>query len=104
MGILPGNDRHAANEWVSLPIAAGTGQARNLAVARSADAVIAVGGAYGTLSEIAFALDAGIPVVGIGSWRLARNGEEASPVVESASAQEAVDTVMRLLTERSATQ
>jgi uncharacterized protein (TIGR00725 family) len=104
VGILPGNDRHSANEWVSLPIAAGTGQARNLAVVRSADAVIAVGGAFGTLSEIAFALDAGIPVVGIGSWRLARNGAESSPVIEAASAEEAVDTVRRLVAERSTSQ
>ena len=104
VGILPGNDRHSANEWVSLAIAAGTGQARNLAVVRSADAVIAVGGAFGTLSEMAFALDSGIPVVGVGSWSMSRNGVESSPVVEAASAEEAVDAALRLATERSTTQ
>jgi len=104
VGILPGNDRHAANEWVSLAIAAGTGQARNMAVVRSADAVIAVGGAFGTLSEIAFALDSGIPVVGVGTWRLARGGIAGSLVVEATSAEEAVDTALRLVTERSTAQ
>ena len=103
VGILPGNDRHFANEWVSLAIAAGTGQARNLAVVRSADAAIAVGGAYGTLSEIAFALDSGIPVVGVGTWSLARHGVEKSPVVEAANAEEAVDTAMKRVAERSTT-
>jgi len=103
VGILPGNDRHSANEWVSLAIAAGTGQARNLAVARSADVVIAVGGAYGTLSEIAFALDSGTPVVGIDSWSISRHGADKSPIVEAASAHEAVDIAMKLVAERSTT-
>lgn len=104
VGILPGNDRHGANEWVSLAIAAGTGQARNMAVVRSADAVIAVGGAFGTLSEIAFALDSGIPVVGIGTWKLARGGMAGSLVVEATNAEEAVDTALRLVAERSTAQ
>ena len=103
VGVLPGNDRQAANQWVSLAIAAGTGQARNMAVVRSADAVIAVGGAYGTLSEIAFALDSGIPVVGIDTWSLVREGLEPGGIVTAASAAEAVDSAFRLVEERSTT-
>ena len=96
VGILPGNDRRSANEWVSLPIATGVGQARNMAVVRSSQAVIAIGGAYGTLAEMAFALGSNIPVVGIGSWRLAEKGAGPNPVVEVATAQEAVELALSL--------
>ena len=68
IGILPGADRSEANEWVSVAIPTGLGELRNGLVVRAADAVIAVGGAYGTLSEIALALKTGLPVVGLGSW------------------------------------
>jgi uncharacterized protein (TIGR00725 family) len=70
VGLLPGSDRDEANSYVSVAIATGMGEMRNALVVRAADAVIAVGGAYGTLSEIAFALRTGVPVVGIGSWAL----------------------------------
>jgi uncharacterized protein (TIGR00725 family) len=68
VGILPGSDRGAANEWVRVAIPTGLGEMRNALVVRAADAVIAVGGAYGTLSEIALALKTAVPVVGIGTW------------------------------------
>jgi len=68
VGLLPGLDRAAANPWVTIALATGLGELRNGLVARAADAVIAIGGAYGTLSEIALALKAGKPVVGVGSW------------------------------------
>ncbi len=68
IAILPGSDRSAANEWVRVAIPTGLGEMRNALVVRCADAVVAVGGAYGTLSEIALALKAGVPVVGIGTW------------------------------------
>ncbi|HZB05185.1 MAG TPA: TIGR00725 family protein [Thermoleophilaceae bacterium] len=68
VGILPGTDRGEANEFVDVAIPTGLGQARNALVVRAADAVIAVGGGYGTLSEIALALKAGQRVVGLGSW------------------------------------
>jgi uncharacterized protein (TIGR00725 family) len=70
LGILPGSDRADANEHVTVALTTGMGEMRNALVVRSADAVIAVGGAYGTLSEIAFALRTGVPVVGIGTWDL----------------------------------
>jgi len=68
VGILPGTERAAANAFVDVAIPTGLGEARNALVVRAADALIAIGGAYGTLSEIAFALKAGKPVVGLGTW------------------------------------
>jgi len=70
IGILPDEDRGRANPYLSYSVATGVGQARNLAVACSADAVVAVGGEYGTLSEIGLALKIGRPVVALGSWEL----------------------------------
>jgi hypothetical protein len=68
LGLLPGEDRSAANGWVDVAVATGMGELRNGLIVRSADALIAVGGGAGTLSEIALALKAGKPVVGLGSW------------------------------------
>jgi len=68
VGILPGSDRGEANQWVTVSIPTGLGELRNGLVVRAADVVVAVGGAYGTLSEIALALRAGTPVVGLGTW------------------------------------
>jgi uncharacterized protein (TIGR00725 family) len=68
IGILPGSDRREANEWVQIALPTGLGDVRNPLVVRAADAIIAVGGAYGTLSEIAHALNAGIGVVGYDTW------------------------------------
>jgi uncharacterized protein (TIGR00725 family) len=70
LGILPGLDRGAANPHVSVAVASGLGEARNALVVRAADALIAVGGAYGTLSEIALALKTGKPVIGLGTWAI----------------------------------
>src|SRR4051794_41753599 len=70
LGILPGTDRADANDHVTIALTTGMGEMRNALVVRAADAVIAVGGAYGTLSEIAFALRTGTPVVGLGTWAL----------------------------------
>lgn len=70
VGVLPGLDRGAANPFVSVAVATGLGEARNALVVRAADALIAVGGAYGTLSEIALALKAGKPVIGLGTWQI----------------------------------
>ena len=70
VGLLPGSDRDAANRHVTVAVSTGLGEMRNPLVVRAADAVVAVGGAYGTLSEIAFALRTGKPVVGLGTWAL----------------------------------
>ena len=68
IGILPGNDTIAANPYVDYPVATGIGYARNLIIINTASALIAVSGKYGTLSEIAFALQLGKPVYGLGTW------------------------------------
>jgi len=68
IGILPGLDRSAANPHVDVAIPTGLGEARNALVVRAADVLIAVGGAYGTLSEIALALGAGKRVIGLDTW------------------------------------
>jgi uncharacterized protein (TIGR00725 family) len=70
LGILPGPDRSAANEWVDVALATGLGELRNGLIVRAADAVVAVGGAYGTLSEIALALAADVAVVGLETWSI----------------------------------
>ena len=89
VGILPGLDRAAANEHVDVAVATGLGEARNALVARAADALVAVGGGFGTLSEIALALKAGKPVVGLGTWDLDGAGIRAA-----GSAGEAVDLAL----------
>ena len=70
IGLLPGESREDANGWVSLAIPTGMGEARNFLIVRAADAVIAIGGGWGTLSEVAFALKRGTPVISLGSFAL----------------------------------
>ena len=70
VGILPGVDRREANEFVEVAVATGLGEARNALVVRAADALLAVGGGHGTLSEIALALKAGKRVVGLRTWEI----------------------------------
>jgi uncharacterized protein (TIGR00725 family) len=79
IGILPGADASEANEFVRTPIATGLGVARNLVVVTSSDAVIAVGGRHGTLSEIGLALRMGRHVVGLSSWRLESDHRMGGP-------------------------
>lgn len=96
VGILPGVDRNDANDHVDVALATGMGEMRNALVVRSSDVVIALGGEYGTLSEIAFALKIGRPVVGYGTWDLARAGAAAAAIVRVDSAAEAVAAALRL--------
>lgn len=84
VGILPGADRAAANPFVDVAIPSGLGEARNALVVRAADGLVAVGGGYGTLSEIALALKAGKRVVGLDSWDI--EGVVAAPDPEAAVA------------------
>jgi uncharacterized protein (TIGR00725 family) len=93
LGILPGSDRAAANASVDLAVPTGLGEARNALVVRAADAVVAVAGEFGTLSEIALALKAGKPVIGLSTWTLdrrpdpiarARDGAEAAALALAA--------------------
>jgi uncharacterized protein (TIGR00725 family) len=79
IGLLPGESREDANGWVSLAIPTGMGEARNLLIVRAADAIIAIGGGWGTLSEVAFALKVGTPVISLGSFALEEVVKADSP-------------------------
>jgi len=91
IGVLPDEDRGRANPYLSYSVATGVGQARNLAVVCSADVMIAVGGEYGTLSEIGLALKVGRPVVGLKSWEL------PGRVIVVSSPEEAVEEAFEAL-------
>lgn len=100
IGILPGTDPREANPWVEIPIATGMGQARNVIVVVAAHAVVAVGGEYGTLSEIAHALKIGKPVVGLHTWELAKEfAERDENVIAAFSPAEAVNLAIALVKE-----
>jgi uncharacterized protein (TIGR00725 family) len=90
VGILPQNDSDNANQYIDIPIATGLGIGRNVIIARTADALIAVGGAYGTLSEIAFALQMAKPVAGITTW-------DIKGIISVKNAAEAVQRVFERL-------
>src|SRR5438309_227477 len=94
VGILPGDDRGAANPYVDVAVPTGMGEARNALVVRAADVVIAVGGEFGTLSEIALALRTGRTVVGIDTWQLSRPGQEEDPVVRAREPEDAVEAAL----------
>ena len=100
VGILPGQDSSTANPWVDVPVVTGIGEARNVAVVKSAQAVIAIGGSYGTLSEIAYALKSGIPIIGLNTWSLSRNEREDDSIVRVQSAVEAVNKAISLAKRR----
>jgi uncharacterized protein (TIGR00725 family) len=95
VGLLPGLDRSDANPYLSVSVPTGLGQGRNLLLVRSSDALVAVGGGFGTLSEIALALRTGVPVVGLATWSLQLEAKpvEAFPVAGDA------DTAARLALE-----
>ncbi len=96
IGILPGTNPADANPYVDIPIVTGMGEARNVIVIRSAQAVVAVDGEYGTLSEIAFALKFGIPVVGLKTWELFREGKKVEDIVEVETPEEAIEKAISL--------
>src|SRR4051794_34734804 len=96
VGLLPGADRAAANPHLTIALPTGLGQLRNGLVVAAADAVVAVGGNWGTLSEVALAMRAGLPVAALVGWRL--SDADATPVdagiVRCATPQEAVAAVL----------
>src|SRR4029453_9047500 len=96
-GILPGLHRRDAHTWVDVAIPTGLGEARNALVVRAADVLIAIGGEYGTLSEIALALKAGTPVVGLHTWELAKAGSLVHAIVETETPKEAVRAALEAI-------
>jgi hypothetical protein len=95
LGLLPGSDRDAGNPYLSIAIPTGLGEARNALIIRTADAVIAIGGGYGTLSEIGFALKTGRPVIGIDTWELRRDGGVDNGIVLAETAGSAVGLALQ---------
>jgi len=96
IGVLPGISRGQANAYVDIPVVTGIGEARNAIIARTADVVIAIGGSYGTLSEIAYAVGFDKPVVGLGTWTMERVGHPAVPLVRVETPGEAVERALAL--------
>lgn len=90
IGVLPGFSPGDANPFVDIPIVTGMSEARNVIIVRTASALIAVGGEFGTLSEIAFALKLGRPVIGLGTWELAKEKRSVQAIVRAQSSEEAV--------------
>jgi uncharacterized protein (TIGR00725 family) len=97
VGLLPDADRRHANPFLTVSIPTGMGELRNGLVARAGDAVIAIGGEFGTLSEIALALKLGRPVVGLGTWELARGGAEVHAFEVADGPQDAVARALALV-------
>ena len=94
IGILPGRAAAEANSYVDIPIVTSMGYSRNVIVVHTGEAVIAVGGAYGTLSEIGHALSDGIPVIGLKTWPLTTNGDGVdieNAIIQAESPSDAVD-------------
>jgi uncharacterized protein (TIGR00725 family) len=96
VGILPSEDRADANDWVDVAVPTGLGEGRNALLVRAADAVIAVAGEFGTLSEIALALRLGRPVVGLDTWELMRGGRPVEAIVVAATPAQAAEQAVEL--------
>jgi hypothetical protein len=96
LGILPSDDPADCNPYVQIPVATGVGYARNIAVVKTSQAVIAIDGDYGTLTEIGFALKSNIPVVGLNTWSLYRNGQEDKSIIKATDAVDAVEKAISL--------
>ena len=88
LGLLPGTSRSSANDYIDCAVATGLGHFRNFLIAHAVDAMVAVGGKYGTLSEVAMALTLGKTVVGLGSW-------EIDGMVQASDAEDAVSRAMK---------
>ena len=96
VGILPSDDPATSNRYVQIAVATGVGYARNIGVVKSAQAVIAIDGDYGTLSEISYALKSDIPVIGLNTWSLSRNGQEDNAIIKAEDGVEAVEKAVSL--------
>jgi uncharacterized protein (TIGR00725 family) len=97
IGIIPGDSRESANEYVKIPIVTGIGYARNVAVVKSSQAIIAIDGSYGTLTELGYALQSGIPVIGLKTWSMSIDGREEKNIVPAKNPREAVEKAIALI-------
>jgi uncharacterized protein (TIGR00725 family) len=97
IGIVPGDSRETANKYVKIPIVTGIGYARNVAVVKSSQAIIAIDGSYGTLTELGYALQSGIPVIGLNTWSMSINGREEKSIVPAKNPKEAVEKAIAMI-------
>ena len=97
IGILPGNNRREANPYVQIPIMTGIGYARNAVVVKSCHAIIAIDGSYGTLTEIGYALQSGIPVIGLNTWGLSIDDKQDKSIIPAKNPKDAVDKAIALI-------
>ena len=102
IGIMPGRDASESppNPWVEFPVFTGIGYARNSSVVLTGEAVIAVDGSYGTLSEIAFAMIHDVPLVGLDTWDFDYRGHDAEKIVRVSTPQEAVEMAIEMAKQR----
>lgn len=100
IGVLPNSDNSMANPFLTVKLPTGLGVARNILVVSAADAIIAIGGRYGTLSEIAFALNLGKPVVGIETWELISPLGQGNHIINASSPIEAVGLAIKAINDR----
>ena len=102
IGIMPGRDASESppNPWVEFPVFTGIGYARNPAVVLTGDAVIAVDGSYGTLSEIAYAMIHGVPLVGLDTWDFDYHGHDGDRIVRASNPLEAVEKAIAMAERR----
>jgi len=96
VGILPSETRTGASKFIDVAIPSGLGEARNALIARAADVVIAIGGGYGTLSEIGLALKMGKPVIGLGTWEISQRGQRDPGIIVAETAQTAIEKAFQL--------
>ncbi len=97
IGILPGNSAADANPYVDFPIVTGMGEMRNVVIIKSSRVIIAIGGEFGTLSEIGHALKNRVPVIGLNTWELSKQGREISGIIRAQDPVEAVEKAMGLI-------
>lgn len=100
VGLLPGADRSTTNPYLTVALPTALGEGRNFLLVRSSDALIAVGGGFGTLSEIALALRTGVPVIGLGTWGLSLSGAPVDAFPETESPERAAQLAVEAATAR----
>jgi len=94
IGILPGNSASEANPYVQIPIVTGMGEMRNVIIIKSVQAVIAIDGEFGTLSEIGHALKRNVPVIGLNTWELSKKGKKNGDIIIAHDARDAVEKAL----------
>ena len=94
VGILPGDSASEANPYIDIPVVTGLGNARNAINVLTSQAIIAIHGSYGTLSEIALALKCGTPIIGLSTWELISPGAAALPITLARTPEEAVNAAL----------